>query len=117
MLGEIGAPGVMPFEPDLTVLKAIASRGGYSERAYRQKILVIRGSLTEPKTFVVNVAEIMSGRIHDMKLEPRDIVYVSRKPWAKAAELLETAINAFANSAVITYTGLNVKPIITEPVF
>jgi len=40
--GQIKQPGGYPFVPGLTVLKAVAIAGGFSERAARNKIFIVR---------------------------------------------------------------------------
>ncbi|MGM0564435.1 MAG: polysaccharide biosynthesis/export family protein [Pseudomonadota bacterium] len=42
--GEVREPGGYPFQPGLTIRKAIALAGGFSERASREKVLVIHDS-------------------------------------------------------------------------
>lgn len=42
ILGEVNTPGQYPFVEDLTVLKAVATAGGFSYRA-NQKVILIRG--------------------------------------------------------------------------
>jgi protein involved in polysaccharide export with SLBB domain len=112
VLGEIQGVGALPFAKNLTVLGAIAGRGGFRDGAFRQKILVIRGSLERPETFVVNTDEILRAVAKDFPLQPKDIVYVSRKPWAKAEELLEAASSDFVRAVVVTWTGKHVQPIL-----
>ncbi len=112
ILGEIQSTGALPYSKDLTVLGSIAGRGGFRDSAFRQKILVIRGSLERPQTFVINTDEILRAVVKDFPLQPSDIVYVSRKPWAKAEELLEAASSDFVRAVVVTWTGKNIQPII-----
>lgn len=116
VLGDVRAPGPMPFEPGMTALGAIVSRGGFGEKAYRSKVLIIRGSLNKPQTFSFNANVVLTAKGLDVKLEPRDIIYVPKRPWAKVEELLESAISEFMRAAIITWTGLNVGPFITEPI-
>ena len=40
--GEVGRPGGFPFEPGLTLEKAIALAGGFTQRAARKEIIVTR---------------------------------------------------------------------------
>lgn len=42
MQGEITRPGAYPYQPGLTVRKAITIAGGFRERAAREKIFVVR---------------------------------------------------------------------------
>ena len=112
VLGEVRGTGPLPYTKDLTVLGTIAGRGGFTEAAFKEKILVVRGSLQHPETFVVNMSDVLRGVGRDFALKPRDIVYVSRKPWAKAEELLEAASSDFVRAVVTTWTGRQIGPII-----
>ena len=117
VLGEVRSPGLVPFSKDLTALGAITARSSFTDRAWKAKVLIVRGSFSHPETIVVNTSDILKARGVDMPLANRDIVYVHRKPWAKAQEILESAISDFANAAAIGWTGLHVGPFITEPIF
>jgi polysaccharide biosynthesis/export protein len=117
VLGDAVRPGPVQLVPELSVTRAIALRGGFTSRAYRAKVLVVRGSLKNPQTFVINTSDVLAAKAADLKLQPRDIVYISRKPWYRVEELLENAILAFVGSAAITAAGQNVGPFITEPLF
>jgi len=116
VLGAVRSPGLVPFTKDMTALGAIIARGSFSDRAWKSKILIVRGSLRHPETFVVNASDILKAREVDRLLSNRDIVYVHRKPWAKAQEILESAINDFVNAAAIGWAGQHVGPFITEPI-
>jgi polysaccharide biosynthesis/export protein len=115
VLGEVGLPGVLGFAPKLTVLAAIAKRQGFSEAAYRDRVLVVRGSLLHPAVFVVNTNLILKGRQPDFLLQPKDIVFVNARPWKFAEQLLEDAVNAFSQGALTSWTGAHVGPFITSP--
>jgi protein involved in polysaccharide export with SLBB domain len=104
VLGQVRSVGVVAYSPELTCLGAIAARAGFAENAWRQKVLVVRGSLNRPQAFVVDAADILSAKRPDFPLKNRDIVYVHQKPWAKVEELLEVAVVSFANSFIIGWT-------------
>ena len=115
VLGEVANPGVLTFALKPTVISAIASRGGFAGKAFKTRVLVVRGSLNHPETFVVDTAEILAGKTPDFKLQQKDIVYVSVSPWLKAADVLDTAARAFIQAFTVTATSLNIGPIITTP--
>ena len=106
VLGEVANPGVMTFTPKPTVVRAIAARGGYADKAFRSRVLVVRGSLNDPKTFVVDTAAILAGKTPDFPLQSKDIVYVSTSPWVVVSEVLDTAARAFVQSLVVEGTTL-----------
>jgi len=116
VLGEVRIPGPAPCDSDANALSAIAARGGFTERAWKRRVLVVRGSLDRPETFTVDVAGALDGLAPNLALKPGDLVYVSSSPWIKAGELLDRAAAAFVESAVVTWTGINVGPdIISRP--
>lgn len=114
VLGEVMSPGPIGFVPNATVLSAITDRGGFSDRAYKRRVLVIRGSLNEPETFVVDSGGMLDARFRDFRLQPKDIVYVGHRPWAKAEEMLDEAAGAFIEGAMTTYAGIYAGPFITR---
>jgi len=116
VLGSVAAPGVQGFSPKMTVISAITQRQGFTKDAYREHVLVVRGSLHQPKVFVINTDDILHGRAPDFLLEPKDIIYVSDHPWRLADELLDTAISAFIQSAMTTWTSGSIGPFITSPI-
>ena len=62
ILGEVNAPGQYPFVEDLTVLKAVATAGGFSYRA-NQKVILIRGRNDSEETRIALEAgtEVLPG--------------------------------------------------------
>jgi protein involved in polysaccharide export with SLBB domain/uncharacterized protein involved in exopolysaccharide biosynthesis len=117
VLGSVQSPGIQGFTPDATVVSMVTTRGGFMPKAYVDHVLVVRGSLTHPQTFVVNVGKILKGRAPDFRLEPKDIVFISDKPWARAEELLDIAVRTFVQAAAAGWAGQNIGPIITSPIF
>ena len=117
VVGEVRTPGVVSYNRDTSVVAAIANRGGFTDRAYKTRVLVVRGSLNNPQTFVIDVWGALDARNPDFRLEPRDIVFVNHRPFIKAEEILDIAATAFIQSAVTSWTGVNVGPLIGSPIF
>jgi len=115
VLGEVGLPGPLVYDSNVSALSAIVSRGGFTERAWKAHVLVVRGSLDHPVALTV-IAGALTGTTPNLALQPGDIVYVADRPWIRAEELLDHAATAFVASAVVTWAGLNVGPsIISRP--
>jgi protein involved in polysaccharide export with SLBB domain/capsular polysaccharide biosynthesis protein len=112
VLGEVARPGPASVNADSTTLRAVATRGGFTDKAWRNKVLVVRGSLADPKPMVVNLADVLAGKAPDLTLEPHDIVYVSARPWWKAEELLDEAARAFTQGFVVYWTSDKVIPVV-----
>ena len=115
VLGDVKMQGTQGLVAQTSVHSAIALAGGFTPKAYTQRILVIRGSLEKPERFVVDMNDILTARSTGFRLEPKDIVYVADRPWARAEELVNIAINAFLQGAVSSWTRANVGPFIKDP--
>lgn len=116
VVGKVNGPGVLPWTKDISVISAITQRGGFAPESFKSRVAVIRGSLNKPETFVVDTLAITDGRAKDFKLQPKDIVYVSKRPFIKAEELLDIAATAFIQAATTGWAGQHVGPWITSPI-
>ena len=105
VLGEVRLPGPTTYTPDLTLMAAISTRAGYTDRAYKGKVLVVRGSLDKPETFVIETKDILAGKAPDFRLQPKDIVFVNSRPFIYGEELADLAITAFLQSIVTATVG------------
>ena len=70
ILGEIKSPGSYPYSPDTTVLKAVATAGGYTYRARKNKIIITRAS-TGQKEKISDAAETL--------VQPGDVIEVPER--------------------------------------
>ena len=77
VLGEVGSPDCIPYQPGLTLLQAISYVGGLKE-TNSWYVKVIRGGLKNPVVFTLDIIEIQKGRRMEFSLKPRDIVFVPR---------------------------------------
>lgn len=112
VLGSVINPGVQGLTEDASVVAAITRRGGFTDRAWAERVLVVRGSIQSPETIVINVKKVLAGEEKDFKLAPKDIVFVADRPWAEAEDILNLALSAFVTSATTSWVNLNVGPII-----
>ncbi|MCB1131492.1 MAG: polysaccharide biosynthesis/export family protein [Verrucomicrobiae bacterium] len=108
VLGAVENQGVQGLTEDASVVAAISRRGGFSEKAWPDRVLVVRGSLDKPETIIVNVKKVLAGEEKDLKLQPRDIVFVADRPWALAEEILKVAMSAFVTSATSSWVNVQV---------
>jgi protein involved in polysaccharide export with SLBB domain/capsular polysaccharide biosynthesis protein len=98
VLGEVTLPGPVTYRPNMTVLGAISARGGFNLKAFKSHVLVVRGSLNHPQTFVVDTMGITSGRLTDFRLERNDIIYVTWRPFYRGEELIDAAATSFVTA-------------------
>ena len=63
------------------LIAAIAKALGTQPQAQLSHVAIVRGSLSNPQIAVVDFKAILNGRVPDVHLEPRDIVYVPFSPY------------------------------------
>jgi len=117
VLGEVFSPGIINTTTETSLMAVLSARGGFTEKAYRKRVLVVRGSLQHPEAFAVDTPAILAGRTPDFKLQPRDIVYVNARPWLRVEQLLDLAAQSFIEAAVTFWAGRYVPTVFTTPIF
>lgn len=76
ILGEINLPGHYGFKENMTLSQLLTYAKGFKINASLQKVAVIRGTLTYPTVYTVNLNDILEGKSKDFRLKPFDIVYI-----------------------------------------
>jgi protein involved in polysaccharide export with SLBB domain/capsular polysaccharide biosynthesis protein len=109
VVGEVRLPGSVSFTPGMTLMAAISARAGYTDRAYKGRVMVVRGSLNNPEVFTVETKDIMEGKAQDFLLQPKDIVFVNHRPFIRGEELLDLGVTAFLQSIVTATVGIHVQ--------
>lgn len=95
VLGAVNQPGEQPFVRDLGVVGALARAGGIAERGHRSHICVLRGNMAKPEVHLVDMDQVLSGRMRDFALAGGDVIFVSDRPFQYLRELATAGINAF----------------------
>lgn len=117
VVGEVRLPGAVTYSPDTTIMTAITARGGYTDRAFKMRVIVVRGSINNPRPIAVNTHAILDGEEPDFQLLPRDIIYVNSRPFIKVEELADLAVTAFIQSLITSWVGIDlVRPFSQNPV-
>jgi protein involved in polysaccharide export with SLBB domain len=116
VLGQVRNPGPATWTPGMGVVGAIAARMGYTDKAFKSRVLVVRGSLNRPQTFVVDTWAALDARGLDFELKPKDIVFVSTRPFIRVEEVLDLAASAFVQSMAASWGNAYIGPIILSPI-
>lgn len=72
--GEVRQPGRFALTGGMTILKALAAAGGYTEFANPRRVNVIRMG----ETFETNVRDIERSPERDVEVQPGDVIVVPR---------------------------------------
>ena len=74
VIGEVKTPSIVRYRRDLTLLKAIAETGGFTDRADRANVLIIKNG----KTYSLSTLGITSAK-DEMLLGPKDVIIIPEK--------------------------------------
>ncbi len=77
IVGEVLSPGAYGYRRDLSLMQLIAKASGMQDRATAQ-IILVRGSLRDPKVFSFDTDLILKGEMLDVRLQPEDIIFVPK---------------------------------------
>ena len=79
VLGEVGAPGMVPLAGDMTVLQVIAISGGLLEYADKNNIVIIRTENGREQRLKFNYNDVVGGKNvqQNIFLQPGDTVVVN----------------------------------------
>ena len=98
VLGAVNLPKAVDFANDMSLITALAYAQGLAKNAYAKRIVIIRGSLTEPKVAEVDFNAIITGKAKDVMLEPQDIVWVPASPFDRLDQYLGQIISSFVRT-------------------
>jgi protein involved in polysaccharide export with SLBB domain len=96
VLGQVGAPRVLPHQVGLRLSQVLAMSGGVTVGADKGDIRVIRGSLEAPRVYQASLADFVDGDVHDVSLQPGDIVFVTDHAIEDVGEVLSVVSPALS---------------------
>ena len=76
VLGEVNLPGHYGFKENMRLSQLITYSKGFKINANLHNVAVIRGTLSYPTVYEVNLNDILEGKAKDFKLKPFDIIYI-----------------------------------------
>jgi len=76
--GEVTRPGSMPLLPNMTVLQALSTSGGFTQFARTKNIYVLRTTDGKQEKLPFNYKEVVNGRKpeQNLMLKPGDVIVV-----------------------------------------
>jgi polysaccharide export outer membrane protein len=100
VLGDVRRGRVLGYRPGLRLSEAIAAAGGASGDADLHDVRVVRGSLSAPQVYRADLRALVDGAGADVELAPGDVVYVTTRWFATAAEVTSRLTPLLAATAI-----------------
>lgn len=119
LLGAVAAPQAVGYKDSLTLVDCVAQGKGPAKEAYLDQVVIVRGTLAEPKAAVVNLRAILTGKESNVVLQPGDIVWIPRRPLGVLENAVKLAFKDAARAAAATSgaraVGSEENPAVTIP--
>jgi polysaccharide export outer membrane protein len=77
--GEVKTPGQVKFTKDLTILRAIAQAGGFTQLAAPNRVTLLRDEDGKKTNLRVRVGDVIDEPARDIQLKPNDIIIVPQR--------------------------------------
>lgn len=98
VLGAVKEARTVGFSEDMSLASVLSAAHGTLERADLQRIVIVRGSLTHPQTAVVDFAAIQQGKAPNVRLAPRDIIYVPERATGPVSKVVDLVLSTFTRT-------------------
>lgn len=112
VVGEVASVDSYEYFGYITLAEVIAEAGGVTGRA-SSRVVVIRGSLTNPVQYLIDFNRIVKGCADDFPLQSGDIVYVPPRQFTTLREMVQAGIRDFVgtvSSAAGTRAYIDINP-------
>ncbi len=108
ILGEVGGPGVYRYQQDISLIEGIALAGGFTEKAKKGKVMIIRGDVKkhpQVKMISANVENLLKKGMltENLTIMPNDIIYVGKDLLTDYNDIIQNLIQPTMNTAVDYY--------------
>lgn len=109
VLGAVRTPKAVARQHD-TLIGAISDAGGPIKNAHLSQVAIVRGSLENPKIAILDYNDIVKGKASNVRLEPRDIVYVPYSPYRFLTKYLDLILLTFVRAVAINEGARAAEP-------
>ena len=110
VIGSVANPGRFKLATKLNVSGAISLAGGFTKEAYKMKVLIIRGDIDAPEVEIVNMRDVLKGKLLDVRVKSRDIIFVNKRPFEMVERVLDTALTTYMQTVTAELMNQNYTP-------
>lgn len=103
LLGALGGQMIPLVNENMTLIEILAMAGGLDMGSKSQNIKLIRGDLSAPEVFQINLSTIDGMRNTMISMEPGDIIYVEpwRRPWLEGIRDISPVLSLLSSSLAL----------------
>jgi polysaccharide export outer membrane protein len=103
LLGALGGQMVPLINENMSLIEVLAMAGGLDMGAKAQNIKIIRGDLTNPEVYQINLSTLSGMQGTMLNMEPGDIVYVEpwRRPWLEVTRDIAPLLSLMSSTLAL----------------
>ncbi|MCV9388619.1 polysaccharide biosynthesis/export family protein [Reichenbachiella ulvae] len=103
LLGALGGQIVPLINENMSLIEVLAMAGGLDMGAKAQNIKIIRGDLTNPEVYQINLSSLAGMQGTMLNMEPGDIVYVEpwRRPWLEVTRDIAPLLSLMSSTLAL----------------
>ena len=92
VFGEVGSPGVVTTQEDLSLVEVISRSGSFTSDASRSKVFIARGDFNQPEVLELDLKSLVEEAdfTQNVALQNHDVIYVPRRNLATYREVIAT---------------------------
>lgn len=97
ILGQVARPGTYDYFGSMSLVEALSLAGGLRADA-SSRVSVVRGAISHPTQYLIDINLIMRGKARDFVLKPSDIVYFPPRKFNNLRLFVQSAIRGFVGN-------------------
>ncbi|UXP33640.1 polysaccharide biosynthesis/export family protein [Reichenbachiella agarivorans] len=103
VLGAMGGQLIPLLNENMTLIEVLALAGGLEMGAKSQNIKVIRGTLSKPEVFQIDLSTISGMQKTMLSMEPGDIIYIEpwRRPWLESTKDIAPLLSLLSSTLAL----------------
>lgn len=112
LLGEVGKPGEYVVSNEkANIINVISMAGDLTDNGNRKNVMVLRGDLRNPYTYIVDLTDTRSFSTPGFRLKPNDVIYIEpvRRKFAITNLSLTLSFITIFNSILVVYTAIRLS--------
>ena len=90
VFGEVGTPGVVNAQEELSLIEVISRSGSFTADASRSKIFIARGDFSQPELLELDIKSLVEEAdfSQNVTLQNHDVIYVPRRNLARLGDVV-----------------------------
>jgi polysaccharide export outer membrane protein len=104
VLGEVKNTGYYGYRDNITLIQILGRAGGYLDTGNINEVAILRGTMSDPTVYVIDLEKILEGKAVDFKLKPFDVIFVPKGvlgSWNTLLKMINPSLQTLTNGYIV----------------